>query len=157
MERVVMAVRRGDVRKIKITCRCGRVFVAEVPQQIATAVSLWPCPGCSAPFTIQKVGEKWKIERVADSMSDLSFVEDSLATPKHESIPVGLRIKIVSAEGKAIGENMIGADPHPEHVGKYGTVVGEMEVGNGHTTPYIRLDDGTMLTGAECWWEPVRM
>ena len=61
-------------------------------------------------------------------------------------------------EGKTVLDGTaVGADPHPEHIGKFGTIIGEDQVGGGYTTPRIKLDDGTILTGAECWWEPVAM
>lgn len=45
--------------------------------------------------------------------------------------------------------------PYPEHVGKTGTITGTKKVGEGFSSPVITLDDGTVLRGYECWWEPV--
>lgn len=63
---------------------------------------------------------------------------------------VGDRIKIVKAEGHTIGKGKIPLrDPHPEHIGKSGTIVA---IDGEDGMPYIRLDDGTKLEGGDCWW-----
>jgi len=158
MAHVVINCRAKDIRRIKITCRCGKAFVAEFPQQIARGLNLHPCPGCGAGFMVsQQPDGKWKIERITETISGMTF-EQLAPSQKRESY-IGMRVKIVQAAGKAVlGGVAIGADPHPELIGKYGSIIGEIDIdGCGHITPQIKLDDGTMLTGAECWWEPVTM
>jgi len=49
--------------------------------------------------------------------------------------------------------------PHPEHEGKIGCITATEAVSMGDTTfdvPVITLEDGTVLKGYDCWWEPVR-
>jgi hypothetical protein len=48
--------------------------------------------------------------------------------------------------------------PHPEHEGKEGNITGIEPMSFGSMridTPVITLDDGTVLRGYECWWQPV--
>ena len=48
--------------------------------------------------------------------------------------------------------------PYPEHEGKEGTITGSEPLSFGSasfSTPVITLDDGVVLKGFECWWEPV--
>ena len=59
---------------------------------------------------------------------------------------VGDKVVIVKAEGCTIGKLPL-RDPHPEHIGKCGTII-KIEDG----MPHIKLDDGTELEGYECWW-----
>lgn len=59
---------------------------------------------------------------------------------------VGDRVVIVRAEGSYF-KGIPMRDPHPEHIGKKGIIV-ELDDG----MPTIRLDDGTILRGYECWW-----
>ncbi len=52
--------------------------------------------------------------------------------------------------------------PHPEHEGKLGTITGDESItdDNGRHmlyVPVITLDDGAVLRGYECWWEPARI
>lgn len=155
MRPMVVTCRKSDIRRIKISCRCGTVSIAEVPQQVARALNLHPCPGCGAGFAISQNQEgKWLVDRCTET------IEDAILTPVQEQKRdsyIGLRIRIVKVAGKDIGHGYTGADPHPEHIGKCGTIVGEENAGGGYTTPRIKLDDGTMLMGTECWWEPIKM
>ena len=65
---------------------------------------------------------------------------------------VGDRVIIVKAEGTTIGKMKIPLrDPHPEHIGKSGTIVAIDEEDG---MPHIKLDDGTELEGGDCWWQP---
>jgi hypothetical protein len=60
-------VRPDDIRRIKITCRCGEKSVAEVPQQLARMINAHICPKCNAVFGMQIQADKtWKIKRVND-------------------------------------------------------------------------------------------
>lgn len=49
--------------------------------------------------------------------------------------------------------------PLPEHEGKEGVITGEENIMpmrmKPFFTPIITLDDGTVLTGTDCWWEAV--
>ena len=64
---------------------------------------------------------------------------------------VGDRVIVVKAEGHTIGEDKIPlADPHPEHIGKIGTITA---IDSDDDMPHITLDDGIELLGCECWWE----
>lgn len=164
MEPVIVTCRKSDVRRVRISCRCGNVFIAEVPQEIARSKTLHPCSGCSAAFVVTQTQEgKWLVKRVSDRIEDMVFAPNDLEQepPKKEDrFVIGLRIKIidVSRQTKTFGsQQMQLVNPHPEHVGKFGTIIGEEDCGSGLSTPRIRLDDGTVLTGAECWWEPVAM
>lgn len=158
MKKLIVPCRKGDVRRIKISCRCGKIFIAEIPQQIARALSLHPCPGCGAGFGVtQQPDKKWKVERIADSVSDMAFVvpSDGSGPESEKGYAVGIRIRIVDVTKHNATRNMQYNNPHPEHIGKLGTIIGEEDCGEGLSTPRIRLDDGTVLTGAECWWEPI--
>ena len=50
--------------------------------------------------------------------------------------------------------------PHPQHGGKLGTITDSTVWSFGFSSwfdvPVITLDDGTVLKGYECWWEPVK-
>lgn len=52
--------------------------------------------------------------------------------------------------------------PHPEQEGKLGYITGTetLDLGGSYLDnldiPVITLDDGTILKGYECWWEPVK-
>lgn len=64
---------------------------------------------------------------------------------------VGDRVVIVKAEGHTIGRAKIPLkDPHPEHIGKLGSIT---TIDSDDNMPHIRLDDGTVLLGCECWWD----
>ena len=69
----------------------------------------------------------------------------------------GTVVVIVRAEGQTLADLFPGArpvglrDPHPEHIGKRGVIVGATESG----VPIIELGDGTLLQGSECWWRTV--
>ena len=68
---------------------------------------------------------------------------------------VGMRVRIAQAEGRTMAGIPL-RDPHPEHIAKLGTIIAEEELtGWGFGIPVIKLDDGTVLRGSECWWEPV--
>jgi len=50
--------------------------------------------------------------------------------------------------------------PYPEHEGKLGTITASepFEIkGFQVNIPVITLDDGSVVRGYECWWEPVTM
>ena len=65
---------------------------------------------------------------------------------------VGTRVVIVKAEGHAIGRSKLPLkDPHPEHIGKSGTITAIDD----DRMPHITLDDGTELEGCDCWWSKV--
>jgi hypothetical protein len=50
--------------------------------------------------------------------------------------------------------------PNPQHEGKEGTITGTEQVtlgaGSWFDVPVITLDDGAVLMGYQCWWEPVK-
>ena len=71
------------------------------------------------------------------------------------TIHVGLRVRIVKAEGKSLALGIVARDPNPQHISKLGTIIGFESVGSRHSTPIIKVDDGAKLRGYECWWEPV--
>ena len=65
---------------------------------------------------------------------------------------VGDRVMIIKAEGYTIGKDKLPLrDPHPEHIGKSGTIIA---IDNEDNMPHIKLDDGTKLLGCDCWWQP---
>lgn len=146
--------RKSDLRHIRISCRCGNVSVAEVPQQVARAQNLHPCPGCGVPYIIQQLETgKWDIKRLPTTMSDVAIMEAQPKEKRERHSYLGLRIRIVDG-GKLQMGDFVGTNPHPEHIGKLGTVIAERDI-CGTQVPEIKLDDGTQLSGAECWWEPV--
>ena len=64
---------------------------------------------------------------------------------------VGTRVRIFP-----VGPPM--RQPHPEHNGKKGTITDFWPVRSGgedFNIPVITLDDGTVLKGYDCWWEPI--
>jgi hypothetical protein len=66
---------------------------------------------------------------------------------------IGDRVRIPSVEAPL-------NQPHPAHEGKEGFITGSELVGYGRmgfNVPVITLDDGVVLKGYECWWEPVKM
>ena len=76
--------------------------------------------------------------------------------------PYGMAVEIVQASGLGMplkdGRVIALADPNPQHIGKRGWIVGWTKRSG---IPIIQLDDEddgkpyTILTGAECWWQPV--
>ena len=81
MAHVVVHCREKDIRRIKITCRCGRISIAEFPQQIARALNLHPCPGCGAGYIISQAQDgKWQIERATETIEGKTF--ESVEPPK---------------------------------------------------------------------------
>ena len=68
---------------------------------------------------------------------------------------IGTRIIIVQANGHTLDELSPGAlpvqlkDPTPENIEKRGEIIGELYESQ---IPVIRLEDGTVLTGGDCWW-----
>lgn len=69
-----------------------------------------------------------------------------------EYFKVGQRVRICPVKPPA-------RQPHPEHEGKEGVITGEENVMpksmKPFYTPIITLDDGTILSGTDCWWEQV--
>lgn len=71
-----------------------------------------------------------------------------------------VRVRIVSREGVALRDDglMIAKDPEGSvpHIGKEGWMVEDDEAIEGLpiSVPRITLDDGTVLWGFDCWWEP---
>lgn len=64
---------------------------------------------------------------------------------------IGDRVRIPSVERPM-------NQPHPEHESKEGSITGiePVSIGNTHIdVPVITLDDGTILKGYECWWQPI--
>jgi hypothetical protein len=53
-----------DLRRIKITCRCGTQFIAEIPELLTGALHVHVCPNCKGLFGIQKWDDNWKIARM---------------------------------------------------------------------------------------------
>jgi hypothetical protein len=53
-----------DLRRIRISCRCGTRSIAEVPEQLAKVLHVHLCPNCRALFGIQKRDDNWKIARM---------------------------------------------------------------------------------------------
>jgi hypothetical protein len=60
------------------------------------------------------------------------------------------RVRIVNVDGM-VWHGLPIKTGHPEHVDKEGTIVEVDESG----IPTIRLDDGAIVEGCECWWVPV--
>jgi len=64
---------------------------------------------------------------------------------------IGQRVRISPVDAPA-------NQPFPEHEGKEGAITGTEAIGfmgRKINVPVITLDDGTILKGYECWWEPV--
>jgi hypothetical protein len=65
----------------------------------------------------------------------------------------GIRVRIVEVVSPL-------RQPHQEHIGKLGTITGTDRIGSADggpwITPVITLDDGTVLYGFDCWWEPIK-
>lgn len=73
-------------------------------------------------------------------------------------VPVGARVGVIQAadddEVRLLGYGVRLEDSVPIQVaGKHNTVLEMMHVSN-LTNPTMRLDDGTLVYGAECWWGP---
>ena len=69
------------------------------------------------------------------------------------SFKVGTRVRIPTVTSPM-------RQPHPEQTGKLGIITGSETVeflGHKVETPVITLDDGSVLKGYECWWEPVKV
>jgi len=57
-------ITNADIRRIRISCRCGKESIAEVPEQFARVTNVYLCPNCRTLFRIQKQDDIWKIERM---------------------------------------------------------------------------------------------
>lgn len=68
------------------------------------------------------------------------------------------RCRVIGIEGQAVpgAPHLVCKTPEisKPHVGKLG--VAERTVVGGYDTVRLTLDDGTVLYGYECWWEPVK-
>jgi len=153
----VFTCRVSDLRRIKISCRCGVSSIAEIPQQIAAGYVLHPCPGCGTFFSVhQTPEEKWEVKRTGDKVSDTSFIRPDVPEPvtvqERDDPPygVGMRVRITDHSGIP-GVSLV--SPHPEYVGKLGTIT-KIVLVEGYKSPLITLDDGKTVGGWECWWEP---
>jgi hypothetical protein len=54
------------IRRIRITCRCGEQFIAEIPESLTGALHVHLCPVCKALFGIRKQDDNWKIARMPE-------------------------------------------------------------------------------------------
>jgi ribosomal protein L37AE/L43A len=80
MQKVVVSCRKEDIRRIRISCRCGNLFIVEIPQQVARALNLHPCPGCGAGFVItQQADGKWQIDRCTETVDQMTIEPDTAA------------------------------------------------------------------------------
>lgn len=64
---------------------------------------------------------------------------------------IGQRVRISPVSAPA-------NQPFPEHEGKEGSITGVEPIkfmSRKIDVPIITLDDGTILKGYECWWEPI--
>lgn len=69
-----------------------------------------------------------------------------------------IRAKIIDADGEKFGPGLVARTPEVSrpHIGKEGLaekvyIEDEPDI----STVKITLDDGTILYGFECWWEPI--
>ncbi len=70
--------RKSEVRRVAIHCRCGVRFIAEIPQQIASAQVMHTCPGCTWPYLIhQRPDKSWDIARSPVPLETMSFTQGS--------------------------------------------------------------------------------
>jgi hypothetical protein len=84
MPGIVINVRKSDIRHIRISCRCGRQTIAEIPQQVAAAMNLHVC-GCGAGYGIQQQASgQWEIKRMVDSVSDMAVMDAEQAAEKKD-------------------------------------------------------------------------
>lgn len=82
---------------------------------------------------------------------------------KHE-YPLGLKVflpdhRAINKQKPAELENFELCQPKPEKIGMYGTLTGYEMVkfmGREMEVPVFTLEDGTVIAGYECWWEPVK-
>ena len=67
---------------------------------------------------------------------------------------VGTKVVVLKTVGKVVemdNTKVVLNDPHPEHIGKKGIIIGfHPELSS---SPEIQLEDGTILFGYECWWD----
>lgn len=77
MRQMVVTCRKSDIRHIRISCRCGNVFIIEIPQQVARAFNLHSCLGCQAAYSITQNEEgKWLIDRIQESVDQMVLAPD---------------------------------------------------------------------------------
>src|SRR5258707_14099200 len=99
MKPLMVTCRASDIRRIKISCRCGTVSVAEIPRQVARAMNLYPCPGCSAGFSISQTTEgKWVVERIVETVADMTVTQAPGEERSERSYGIGCRIRIIDIE-----------------------------------------------------------
>jgi len=59
-------VRRSDLKRISIKCRCGNHFFIEIPIQLAQGHNVDDCAQCGALYHVQMDKDgKWNIERLS--------------------------------------------------------------------------------------------
>ena len=146
----------SDIRHIRISCRCGIQSIAEVPQQMATGNMLYPCPGCGSLFSVHQNEQKvWEVKRLNRNIGDGAYIKiEPSQQHEPESVTdahfiVGMKVRIV--EGDVTWRD--GKNLHPKYIGKVGTITGLRNI-EGCMSPLITLDDGAVIGGWECWWEP---
>lgn len=144
--------RESDIRRIRITCRCGHRFITEVPDQLAAGRMLSPCQQCGRLFEVHRNPlREWKVRPLGANVQDMAYCD---ASPPEQSVEqlswaVGLRVKIVDGSKTSSHFN----NPHPELIGKLGYISKAVNI-EGHMSPLITLDNGQEIGGWECWWEP---
>lgn len=144
--------RKSDIRHLRIKCRCGNIFIAEVPIQVADATTLHPCPGCGQIFTAQmSPRHQWDIKRTDMNIRNATVALEQIEGPgKPSAFGIGTVVRIVDITKQAGVSG--GANPHPEHVGKQGIITSIRNI-EGTLSPVITLQDGSVVGGWECWWE----
>ena len=70
--------------------------------------------------------------------------------------PIGTQVEIVQADGFEVFPSIIATDPIPQAIGMRGVIEDFEEWSEEIGTPMIRLDNGKMILGTECWWKEVK-
>jgi hypothetical protein len=65
-EPVTITCRPDELRRVRVTCRCGGQFVIEVPEPIAGSLHVKECPGCGRLFGTTREQGQWKTRAMAD-------------------------------------------------------------------------------------------
>ena len=144
--------RQSDIRRIRITCRCGNRFIAEVPEQLAAGKMLSPCQKCGRLFEVHRTPlREWQVRPLKENMQEVFYHDATPPPPEVEvvSFVIGMRVRIVDGTKTSTGVR----NPRPELIGKLGYITKAVDI-EGHSCPLITLDDGREVGGWECWWEP---
>lgn len=121
----------------------SREFRARVKVEIITA-----CYHCAREMMAQEPPDEVGIMPLRKEQLE-EILEYVKMRQEKVGLWVGKRVRIVEPRKDQVRVAVL---LNPEHIGKEGTIIAL--VGD-WVSPKIELDDGSIVYGYECWWEPI--